>query len=145
MVRVGWWLGLLPPTMVRSVVPDSWPQVNVTSYMAPGLASQKTIAVADDWPLGMVTSSKTPDVTLVLCSQPSTLSVTWPPAAIVDGVTRKPNDVMFSSPATAADAGGAVRARAVAVSRAAEATRIVRMSNSSGSPRSSRGPSSACA
>jgi hypothetical protein len=51
--------------MVRSVWPDSSPHWNVTRYTAPGLASQSTVAVADDWPLGIVTVSKTPEETLV--------------------------------------------------------------------------------
>src|SRR5882757_5774776 len=77
----------------------------------------------------MVTVSKTPEVTVARPRQPPSLfssRETWPPAAMVEGCTLKPNGVtlLFSSPAKAA---GAVKVRAVTPSSAAEATRIARM------------------
>lgn len=90
-VRVGVGDGV-PPEMVRSVVP-CWPlQVKVTSYIAPGLASQKMEARADP-PEGMGVSSKTPDSAVAVLLQLVTVRVTWPPAAITEGVTAKPNGV----------------------------------------------------
>jgi hypothetical protein len=129
--------------MVSSVWPLSLPHWNVTWYTEPALASASIRAVADDWPLGMVTVSKTSEETLAAESQLSAVSRRRPPAAMLCGCTLKPNEVMlllprplsrpllrppslFPSPFPAR-AAVAERVRAVAPSSAAEATRIACM------------------
>jgi hypothetical protein len=67
----GWMLLFVrPEAMVRPVEPLTPSHVNVTWYTAPGLASQSTIAVAEDCPGEILTVSKTPEETVAEPLQP---------------------------------------------------------------------------
>ncbi|GGU57972.1 hypothetical protein GCM10010274_53590 [Streptomyces lavendofoliae] len=86
------------------------------------------MAVADR-PAGMVTVSKTPEEAIAVPEQPGAVSTTLPPGWTAEGLMAKSPGANLPEATAGA---GAVRARAAAPRRAAEAAPIARIVNPPG-------------